>query len=210
MVLKYALRSFAAPLLLGVFAVAPLHAADDVPATVRRVAATSALAAQEYRIGVRDGAVVAPAEVEEAKLFLTEARRAAALLPAAGGHETVAAIEGILKLVGQIASPDTIDARVRALNTLLTTTWQVTLEEMPTTPPSLARGKELYAQECSACHGALGHGDGPVARTLTPPPRRPFGACGTGRSVTARFLSSHQHRRHRHRHAGFRVAAQQR
>ncbi|HEX7919082.1 MAG TPA: hypothetical protein VF454_06725, partial [Gemmatimonadales bacterium] len=92
--LNYARRSFTFTLLLGVFAIAPLHAADDVPATVRRVAATSALAAQEYRIGVHGGAVVAPAEVEEAKLFLTEARRAAALLPAPGGQDAVAAIDG--------------------------------------------------------------------------------------------------------------------
>ncbi len=156
--------------MVSLVAVPPLHAADDVPATVRRVAATSALAAQEYRIGVHDGKIVAAAEVEEAKLFLTEARRAAALLPAPGGKDVVAAIDGLLAAVGRTASPDSIDAGIRALNTLLTTTWQVTLEEMPTAPPSLARGRELYAQECSACHGAGGRGDGPVARTLTPPP----------------------------------------
>src|SRR5690349_6664965 len=113
MFLNYARRAFALTLLPGVFAIAPLHAADDVPATVRRVAATSALAAQEYRIGVHGGASVAPAEVEEAKLFLTAARRAAALLPATGGAETVAAIDGILRLVAQVSSPDTVDARVR-------------------------------------------------------------------------------------------------
>jgi high-affinity iron transporter len=119
---------------------------------------------------VHDGKIVAAAEVEEAKLFLTEARRAAALLPAPGGKDVVAAIDGLLAAVGRTASPDSVDARIRALNTLLTTTWQVTLEEMPAAPPSLARGRELYAQECSACHGASGGGDGPVARTLTPPP----------------------------------------
>ena len=36
----------------------------------RRVAATAQLAAQEYRVGVVDGRVVAKAEVEEAALFL--------------------------------------------------------------------------------------------------------------------------------------------
>lgn len=170
MLLNRAFRSFIPAFLLGGFVAAPLHAADDLPATVRRVAATSALAAQEYRIGIRDGVVVAAAEVEEAKLFLTEARRAAALLPAPGGREAVVAIDGILRLVGRSAPPDSVDARVRALHAFLTTTWQVALEEVPAAPPSLARGQELYAQECSACHGALGRGDGAVARTLTPPP----------------------------------------
>jgi high-affinity iron transporter len=33
-------------------------------------------------------------------------------------------------------------------------------------------GKELYGENgCGTCHGASGHGDGPVAKTLDPPPR---------------------------------------
>jgi high-affinity iron transporter len=36
----------------------------------------------------------------------------------------------------------------------------------------VARGKQLYgANGCGTCHGHEGRGDGPVARTLTPPPR---------------------------------------
>lgn len=31
-------------------------------------------------------------------------------------------------------------------------------------------GKALYAQYCASCHGATGHGDGPVAGTLNPKP----------------------------------------
>lgn len=157
-------------LLLGAGAVAPLSATDDVPANVRRVAATAALAAQEYRIGVRDGKIIAVAEVEEAKLFLTEARRAALLLPAPGGREVVTAINGLIGLVGKVASPDSIDARVRSLTASIASTWQVSLEEIPSVPPSLAHGRELYAQQCAACHGNLGRGDGVAARALTPPP----------------------------------------
>jgi high-affinity iron transporter len=36
----------------------------------------------------------------------------------------------------------------------------------------IARGKALYAANgCGTCHGLTGAGDGPIARTLTPPPR---------------------------------------
>jgi mono/diheme cytochrome c family protein len=31
-------------------------------------------------------------------------------------------------------------------------------------------GKAIYAQYCASCHGASGHGDGPVAGTLNPKP----------------------------------------
>ena len=38
--------------------------------------------------------------------------------------------------------------------------------------PSAAAGARLYASDgCAACHGVQGWGDGPVARTLAPPPR---------------------------------------
>src|SRR6478736_2417639 len=170
MLLIGASRLILAGALLGAGLVVPREAADDVPATVRRVAATTALAAQEYRIGVQNGKVVAPAEVEEAKLFLTEARRAALLLPNPGGKETVASLDGILALVGRTTSPDSVDARVRTLMASLAATWQISLDEIPSTPPSMARGKELYAQECASCHGMAGHGDGVAAPTLTPPP----------------------------------------
>src|SRR5690606_37209939 len=40
----------------------------------------------------------------------------------------------------------------------------------PRLPPDPARGKALYAQQCAACHGASGRGDGPAAKGLEPPP----------------------------------------
>ena len=156
-------------LLIGIGATR-LSAADDTPATVRRVAATAALGAQEYRNGVAGGKIVAQAEVDEAKLFLAESRRAAELLPAPGSRDVVIAVERIQGLVGRTASPDSVDAAVRALATSLESAWHVSLEEIPAVAPSLARGKTLYAQQCASCHGPLGAGDGPAAAALTPRP----------------------------------------
>jgi mono/diheme cytochrome c family protein len=36
-----------------------------------------------------------------------------------------------------------------------------------TNPEKLAVGKELYAQNCAACHGESGSGDGPMANDVT-------------------------------------------
>jgi high-affinity iron transporter len=37
---------------------------------------------------------------------------------------------------------------------------------------SMDDGRELYAANgCATCHGASGRGDGPVGKTLSPPPR---------------------------------------
>src|SRR5688500_14148201 len=99
-----------------------VHAQEAAAAgIVRRVAATATLAAQEYRIGVKDGRVVAEAEVEEARLFLEEARRSAASLPAGSGPGAVATLDSLLALVRALGSPDSLDAGARAIATALAT-----------------------------------------------------------------------------------------
>jgi copper transport protein len=41
---------------------------------------------------------------------------------------------------------------------------------IPPTRASLERGQEVYEQNCLACHGQYGRGDGPAGRVLRPPP----------------------------------------
>jgi len=42
---------------------------------------------------------------------------------------------------------------------------------MSPTSELLAAGKTLFSQNCAACHGPAGQGDGPAAKGLNPPPR---------------------------------------
>jgi high-affinity iron transporter len=145
-------------------------ASQDRAPVARRVAATAQLAAQEYRVGVVDGRVVAKAEVDEAALFLQEARRSAKLLPAEAGHAATADINAMLRLVEAAAPADSLDARVRSLTAGLTRRLGITLDELPALTPSLARGAEVYQANCASCHGAVGRGDGKLAVGLEPPP----------------------------------------
>lgn len=41
---------------------------------------------------------------------------------------------------------------------------------LPRTRGSVERGAAVYEQNCVSCHGETGAGDGPVGRTLSPPP----------------------------------------
>ena len=43
--------------------------------------------------------------------------------------------------------------------------------EGPPGAPLNSRGRLVYQVYCVACHGAEGHGDGPAAAGLKPPPR---------------------------------------
>ena len=161
-----------APILLATAAFAqqqPAASQDRAP-VARRVAATAQLAAQEYRVGVVNGRVVAKAEVEEAELFLQEARRSAALLPADAGHAAAVDIDALLRLVGATAPAESLDARVRSLTEGLTRRLGVTIDELPAVTPSLSRGAEVYQANCAGCHGTVGRGDGPLAAGLVPPP----------------------------------------
>lgn len=142
---------------------------DPAP-LVRRLAATAQLAAQEYRVGIVGGRVVSQAEVDEARLFLKESRRSAQALPAELSRGALAEIDSIIKLVGNVAPPDSVDVRVRRLTTALSRRSGVSLDELPAQTPSLARGAEVYQANCASCHGALGRGDGPAAAGLDPKP----------------------------------------
>jgi len=110
------------------------------------------------------------AEVEEARLFLTEARRTAELLPPDLGRPTVLELDSILALVASAAPPDSVSARVERLTNSLAQRLGIVLDEIPTQVPTLPRGAEVYRNECAGCHGATGRGDGPAAAGLDPPP----------------------------------------
>jgi len=40
----------------------------------------------------------------------------------------------------------------------------------PITFATLARGASVYGQNCAACHGSSGHGEGEAGKGLSPPP----------------------------------------
>jgi mono/diheme cytochrome c family protein len=41
---------------------------------------------------------------------------------------------------------------------------------LPRTRATVERGGAVYAENCASCHGQTGLGNGPVARSLSPPP----------------------------------------
>ncbi len=88
---------------------------NELAPIVQRIATTVQLAAQEYRIGVSGGRVISPAEVEEAHLFLAEARRTAERLPPESSASTIGAIDQLIAAVGRTADPDTVAVAARAL-----------------------------------------------------------------------------------------------
>lgn len=142
----------------------------EAAAAARRVAATAQLAADEYALGVSGGRIVAAPEVEEARLFLAEARRNATRLPAATALSAAALLTTVESMVNRSADPDSVSRLVRTLVASLESQLKLVLDEIPADPPSLSRGREIFLNACTTCHGMTGRGDGPQASTLTPRP----------------------------------------
>jgi high-affinity iron transporter len=147
----------------------PSQERDPAP-VVRRLAATAQLAAQEYRVGVQNGRVIAPGEVDEARLFLRESRRSALELAPEIRSGVLVQVDSLIQLVDRVAPPDSLQAAVQELTASIARQFNVALDQIPSQVPPPARGAVVYQQNCAGCHGNSGGGDGPLAAGLSPPP----------------------------------------
>jgi copper transport protein len=75
-------------------------------------------------------------------------------------------IEVILRQAGMDDARHVFEVPVEALPA------EISASANPVTadPDSIAQGRDLFQQNCQPCHGSEGKGDGPVGRTLNPPP----------------------------------------
>ena len=164
-------------LVVGLFAVlirvSPVAAQSITPEArdaARRVAATVHLAAQEYALAWKGGALTRPEEADEARLFIGEAQRAARLLPARAAAAVARELDAIARRLTSVAPEDSVAGHAAALERRLDAEFGAASDDRPAREPSLASGARIYASRCAECHGNAGHGDGPAAAGLTPRP----------------------------------------
>ncbi|MFQ5668086.1 MAG: FTR1 family protein [Candidatus Binatia bacterium] len=141
----------------------------------RRLLTMLAAIGEEYREGVRDGSVVRPVELEEAKSFLAEAearlRDVATHLPPPASDEDLAPLfEEIAAAMDAKAPLETVSAGLAAVRERVVALTGVSARVYPPAAPSVARGRVLFGQYCAKCHGVRGDGKGPDAAGLHPPP----------------------------------------
>lgn len=125
--------------------------------------------AVDYAGAVENGRVSNPAEYAEMTDFSAQVRTRIAALPDRGGRAALAAEAGALeKAVADKSPPPTVAIQARKLAADLLAAYPVPLA--PAAAPDLPRGAVLYQEQCAACHGVTGAGDGPNAKGLDPPP----------------------------------------
>lgn len=122
----------------------------------------------DYPEAIEGGTVKNADEYEEMLEFTSQVTQRIGVLPDNPGKENLlAAAAGLEQLVKQKAAPSAVAAASSDLRRAIVGAYHLRLA--PRTAPDLSGGSALYAQNCAACHGAEGRGDGPAAKGLEPP-----------------------------------------
>jgi high-affinity iron transporter len=125
--------------------------------------------AVDYGGAVQDGKVVSVSEYAEMREFsATVGEKIAALPQAAAKNGLIAESRSFRALIDRKAPAGEVAKAARALGSHLLAAYPVPLG--PRQAPDLARGAELFQQNCASCHGEKGEANTPLARQLDPPP----------------------------------------
>lgn len=123
----------------------------------------------DYRGAVGNGQIIEQAEYTEMQEFATTARTQLAALPDKPGRAALLeAAANLVKAIDRRDTPDSVARLSRELADKVLATYSIPLA--PTAVPDIARGRALYASDCTSCHGPAGAGDGVLAKSLDPAP----------------------------------------
>ncbi|MBB3892904.1 high-affinity iron transporter [Phenylobacterium haematophilum] len=166
------------PALARLFLAAALLVVAQLPVTAMSQEAASPAAvawrlldyiAVDYPGAVSGGRIVSDAEYAEMREFSASVRSRIDALPAGPAKsQLLAESTALVAAVDRRAEPKTVALQARSLGSDLLKAYPVPLA--PRQAPDLARGAALYTEQCAACHGASGRGDGPNAKDLNPRP----------------------------------------
>lgn len=123
----------------------------------------------DYAGAVADGKVVSTSEYAEMQEFADRIVTTAGKLPESPARgNLIQQAETLRKQIAIKADPAAVRDAAAAIRRDLLGSYAIT--QVPKKAPDLAHGAQLFAENCAACHGATGHGDGPAAANLDPTP----------------------------------------
>ena len=134
----------------------PGSAAAQPGQNLRRAVALLDYVGGDYAQAVAaNGEVLSPGEFAEQQRFVEEAAQE---LRDEGGSQGADLVQRLVALHERIqaqAPPAEVSPRAREIRDEIAQRFHVAI--LPPRPPDLARGAQLYAQACAACHGPAGH-----------------------------------------------------
>lgn len=167
--LKNRLRALVFGLLaLGLVGAAPTIASAQEAASSQTAWRLLDYLAVDYSGAVQNGQIISPPEYAEMNEFAAQVRERITALPAHPAQPTlVIKARALEAAITAKQDPAVVAGQAHALAAELLVAYPTPLAPIRT--PDLPRGAALYAENCAACHGATGGGDGPLAADLDPP-----------------------------------------
>lgn len=124
---------------------------------------------QDYAGAVAGGQIISKEEFGEMQEFCASAETLGAEIPELREDAEVRKqLQQLRALVESKAGSEKVAQAARAAKQRVLQLTKLTTS--PATLPSLANGRALFQQNCAACHGFEGRGDGPGAAALNPKP----------------------------------------
>lgn len=125
--------------------------------------------AVDYAEAVANGKIKNAAEYSEMREFADQVQISIKSLPENAGRATLLSEAATLATrIGTKASPAEVAAQATALRWALIRAYDLKLA--PKVAPDVQAAASLYANQCAACHGGLGRGDGVAGKGLDPAP----------------------------------------
>jgi len=148
------------------FSTSFLSAAENTPRTIVHLLD---YLGRDYGGAVENGNIISQGEYNEQVEFVNVIVTAGNAIPEISSNKK---INGDIQKLQKLIMAKGQATQVAALtNTIKNEVINITkLEVAPTQWPNLARGRELFAQNCVTCHGITGAGDGPAGVGLDPKP----------------------------------------
>ena len=151
------------------FACLSLTPAAAAPGDVQTTWQLLDYVAVDYGGAVQNGKVVSDSEYAEMREFSGSAvDKIGALPPSADKAALLSEAKRFKALIDSKAAPKDVAAAAHDLGKHLLAAYPVPLG--PRQAPDLARGDQLFQQDCASCHGAKGDAHTAIAKQLDPPP----------------------------------------
>ena len=125
--------------------------------------------ASDYPNAVDAGHVKSEDEYKEMTEFTGEAAKLVKALPDNPAKAALASdADQLVALVAAKADAKQVAQSANAIQAAMIHAYKIIVA--PRRTPDVARGAALFSEQCTSCHGATGHGDGPAAKGMDPPP----------------------------------------
>ena len=142
---------------------------------VKKVVMMLDILTKEYKLAIKNGTVVNPAEYEESRIFLEQSfERYQTIIGYIPNSKNAEALKtkftGLRAAIKNKYDPREITISANAISSQLLKELGIEISKLPTRAINIENGKTIFKANCTICHGLTGGGDGPLSSKIDPAP----------------------------------------